>query len=249
MTTIEPTSPLYIHPSDGTNSVTVEKLQARQNEKSVSDYYTEMKGIWEELEVLNTLPAITNMNPEVMGFIGALNKQMEEQKLFQFLHGLSESNTAIRSHVLMMTNLPSVEEVCAMIQQEETQRVVLKAVKEEPEPLAMYGKSSGVVCESCGKMGHLKKDCWTPKCEHCGRLGHLKKECYHIVGFPDSSDKQGGKGKEREFIPGFRGGRGGRWNKGGRSGRGGVRGSSKTAANVQMQADPRSASSAIKIDK
>ncbi|KAL2921517.1 Retrovirus-related Pol polyprotein from transposon RE2 [Bienertia sinuspersici] len=207
--------------------------EAKQNERNVSDYYTEMKGIWEELDVLNTLPVIiTTMTSEVTGFVRALNKQMEEQKLFQFLNGLNEVNTSVRSNVLMMASLPSVE-VCSMIQQEETQRVVLKKVKEEPEPLAMYNKSNAVTCDACGKIGNKKKDCWTPMCDHCGKLGHLKKECYHVVGFLDSVERQAG-GKGKDLGSGYRGGR---WNIEGRFGRGGARESSKTAANVQIHGD------------
>ncbi|KAL2932420.1 Gag polyprotein, partial [Bienertia sinuspersici] len=79
---IDTSSPLYLHPSDGTSSVVIEKLQGvcnyrewrrdfeitlaakrklglnkltyetKQQGKSVSEYYTEMRVIWEELESL-----------------------------------------------------------------------------------------------------------------------------------------------------------------------------------------------------
>lgn len=43
-----------------------------------------MRSLWEELESLYTLPAITTVTTEVICFIEAIQKQKEEQKLFQF---------------------------------------------------------------------------------------------------------------------------------------------------------------------
>lgn len=62
--------------------------EARQQGKTITDYYTELKGMWEELDSLNHLPPITTMTTEINTFISALNQQQEEQKLFQFLNGL-----------------------------------------------------------------------------------------------------------------------------------------------------------------
>ncbi|KAL2936687.1 Methane monooxygenase component A alpha chain [Bienertia sinuspersici] len=152
---IDTASPLYLHPSDGTNSVTVEKLQGTSNYKEwrrdfeitlaakrklgfviggvkkdendvfkrdcwetcnnmviswilhsvseqiknllsngarkyslnkltyetkqqgklVSEYYTEMKVVWEELESLSIMPALTEMTVEVVAYVNALRQQ------------------------------------------------------------------------------------------------------------------------------------------------------------------------------
>uniref|UniRef100_A0A803KUG8 Retrotransposon Copia-like N-terminal domain-containing protein n=1 Tax=Chenopodium quinoa TaxID=63459 RepID=A0A803KUG8_CHEQI len=195
VTTIDATSPLYLHPSDGNNFQSIEKLQGSSNFRSwkrsmeialesrrklgfvtgtlvkdssdtvkaeawdtcnnmiiswilgsvsesirksilkyklnkelydtkqqsmtISEYYTQMKAIWEELESLNVLPSIGEVNAEVAAFLTALGKQNEEQKLFQFLNGLDDAHGAQRSQILMMKTLPSVETTCSFLEQEE----------------------------------------------------------------------------------------------------------------------------------
>ncbi|XP_057550592.1 uncharacterized protein LOC130828647 [Amaranthus tricolor] len=106
---------------------------AKQNSISVNEYYTYMQGIWEELDSLNVWPILSVVSEQMQGFLDVLNKQKDEQKLFQFLTGLNETYNTQRSHILMMTPLPSVEMVCSMIQQEESQREVCMSEKNELE--------------------------------------------------------------------------------------------------------------------
>ncbi|KAL2928082.1 AMP deaminase 2 [Bienertia sinuspersici] len=123
--------------SNGARKYQVCKMiyETKQNGKPVNEYYTEMKILWEELENLNVYPPITDINPEVAAYLSAKHQQDEEHKLFQFLNGLDELNGAIRSQLLMYSALPSVDEACCVIQQEESQRQTLKSVKEEPDTL------------------------------------------------------------------------------------------------------------------
>lgn len=126
--------------------------ETKQDGKTISDYYTEMKVLWEEVDTLNSLPPITSVTNEVTTFVEALNQQQEEQKLFQFLNGLHDIYGPQRSNLLMMASLPTVEIACSTLQQEENQREILKLVKEEVESVAMYSKCKDVnVCSVCNK--------------------------------------------------------------------------------------------------
>jgi len=87
----------------------------KQNGDSVNEYYTKMRGVWEELSAMNDLPKFTSVNEEVTNFLQALARQTEEQKLFQFLNGLDEVYGSQRNQILLMTPLPSVESVCSML--------------------------------------------------------------------------------------------------------------------------------------
>ncbi|KAL2943092.1 tRNA uridine 5-carboxymethylaminomethyl modification enzyme MnmG, partial [Bienertia sinuspersici] len=175
--------------------------ETKQQGKPVNDYFTKMQVLWEELDDLTVHPPLT----------------VEEQKLFQFLNGLDDINGAVRSNLLMRTPLPTVEEACNAVSQEESQREVLKPVKEEHEGLVMYGSGAGTSSQP-------------EKCSVCGKLGHTAVECWYVKGFPTGYNRKG-KGKEQEQVTSYRGGRGGRYNRGGRFNRGG-RG---MAANVHNQ--------------
>ncbi|KAL2938691.1 Retrovirus-related Pol polyprotein from transposon RE1 [Bienertia sinuspersici] len=86
--------------------------ETKQRGQSVNEYYSIMKAMWDELDSLNVLPAITKLNPEINAFVGAINQQKEELKLFQFLNGLDEDYSYLRTHLLMYTVLPIVETAC-----------------------------------------------------------------------------------------------------------------------------------------
>ncbi|KAL2939149.1 Retrovirus-related Pol polyprotein from transposon RE1 [Bienertia sinuspersici] len=118
----------------------------RQKEKSVSECYTTMTALWDELESLNHLPRITVMTPEIKSFMEALNEQKEEQRL---------------SQLLLTTPLPTVENACARILQVEAQREVLGQIKAEPEGSATFSKGMEEGCGACGKKGHTKDKYWT----------------------------------------------------------------------------------------
>ncbi|XP_071708417.1 uncharacterized protein [Rutidosis leptorrhynchoides] len=87
----------------------------------------------------------------------------EEQHLFQFLNGLDEQFSALRSQMLLMSPLPSVEVACSMLQQEESQREMFTSVQSH-EMTALYSKSStgnnGENCNLCGNKGHSPDKCW-----------------------------------------------------------------------------------------
>ncbi|KAL2928822.1 Retrovirus-related Pol polyprotein from transposon RE1 [Bienertia sinuspersici] len=132
--------------------------ETKPNGKAVIDYYTEMKILWVEVNNMNVFPTITEINPEVAAYLSAKHQQDEEQKLFWFLNGLDDINGAIRSQILMHPTLPTVDEACCTIQQEEAQRETLKSVKEEADTLSMYGKSTPPTCTACGKTGYVKEN-------------------------------------------------------------------------------------------
>ncbi|KAL2927686.1 Gag polyprotein [Bienertia sinuspersici] len=184
-----------------------------------------MQMLWQELEDLTVYPAITQMSTEMTAYVNFKHQQEEEQKLFQFLNGLDEINGPIRTNILMQSALPTASQACNTIQQEESQRNMFRGAKEEGEALAMYGKGgeSGV-SSNAGNSGN-------PSCTVCGKLGHVKDNCWYVKGFPtgNRANPARGRGQDRG-----RGGRSFRGNRGGRFGRfGGNRDGGGMAANAE----------------
>ncbi|GJZ50579.1 cysteine-rich receptor-like protein kinase 8 [Tanacetum coccineum] len=144
-----------------------ECFEIQQNNSSVSEYYTRMKCVWEELDSLTVLPRLVTITPEMSAFLSAVEKQKEEQRLFQFLNGLDESYSAQRSQLLLINPLPSVENACVVIQQEESQKDVFQTGVSSIESTALFSK-------------HDTKG----KCSICGFKWHPPEKCWEKVGYP-----------------------------------------------------------------
>ncbi|KAL2894149.1 Glutathione S-transferase S1 [Bienertia sinuspersici] len=147
-----------------TNGTTKYKLNKAvhdliQKDKSVLEYYTKINALRDEIDAMRNLPPITTMTPEVLAFVKALNKEREEERLFQFLSGLEEDYAAERSHVLMFSPLPIVEDACARFSHEEAQRELHKEDKVMVETRAMLSKKEEW-CSVCDMKGHSKERCW-----------------------------------------------------------------------------------------
>lgn len=56
----------------------------KQNKSLVSEYYSRVRVIWEELDAMSELLVLSTI------FLNVLKKQWEEQKLFKFLNGLDK---------------------------------------------------------------------------------------------------------------------------------------------------------------
>jgi len=159
----------------------------KQNGSSVSEYYTQIKGIWEELDSMIDLPKVSVANDEIANFLQAFGRMQEEQKLFQFLNGLDEVYKAQRSQILIMQPLPCVETACSVLQQEELQREVLD--EEIHEASALCGKKH----EALFSKGSEER------CSHCGNKGHVKERYWQIIGYPTWHLK-GKKQSQKKFF-------------------------------------------------
>ncbi|XP_073294587.1 uncharacterized protein [Primulina huaijiensis] len=134
---------------------------------TVSSYYCRLKQLWDEYSSLVVLPSCEC----------ATARQYivhdQQQKLLQFLMGLNESYTSIRSQILMMSPLPSVGQAFSIISQEESHRSLSTS---EPPSAVFFSAQS--------KQNYQKKDVLT--CDYCNLNGHTREFCYKLVGYPPS---------------------------------------------------------------
>ncbi|KAL2924831.1 Retrovirus-related Pol polyprotein from transposon TNT 1-94 [Bienertia sinuspersici] len=169
-----------------------EVYDLKQKDLSISDYYTNMRALWEEIDGLNIYPPITHMNPEINAFIRALNQQKEELRLFQFLNGIDDDDYAgMRTQILMKSPLPTVEEACNMFMQEEAQKEILKGEKAEGDPVALYSKGGGGKDSTCEE-----------GCSVCGGKKHTADKCWKIVGYPKWHPMYKKQQRQKEGEPG-----------------------------------------------
>ncbi|XP_074293705.1 uncharacterized protein LOC141620839 [Silene latifolia] len=142
-----------------------------QGNKSICEYFTELRILWQNIELMNDWPPISQMTPEIGAWLEAQQKEQNERKLFQFLNGLHSSYTTLRSNILMMSPLPNVEEAAAIFQQEEAQR-------------KNYKQSAQVEADTSAFYANHRSDERIPLCEKCKKKGHSIKSCWEVVSYP-----------------------------------------------------------------
>lgn len=78
----------------------------KQQNTSVSEFYTNMKCVWEEIDSMEDLPKVNSVTAEMSEFFKALSKHKDDQKLFQFLNRLNGDYNTHRRQILFM--IPSL---------------------------------------------------------------------------------------------------------------------------------------------
>ncbi|KAK5838374.1 hypothetical protein PVK06_007103 [Gossypium arboreum] len=94
-----------------------------------------------------------------------------QQRLFQFLMGLNETYNAVRSQILLLNPLPSVNHAYSMLVQEESQR------QHSPNDIG-----SDPVSFHLAHMVQKKR--FNGTCDHCKIKGHKRENCYRLIGYP-----------------------------------------------------------------
>ncbi|XP_035548490.1 uncharacterized protein LOC108981968 [Juglans regia] len=149
----------------------------KQDHKSVSDYYTELKSFWDELANYRRLP---QCSVETLRFFEEIQ---QEEYVMQFLMGLSDSFNSIRSQILLIDPFPSMNKVISLVLQEEKQREIsLETSVPSLESVAALTARPAKIGTNVAKQTNFRKD--KPVCSHCGYTGHTSEKCYRIHGFP-----------------------------------------------------------------
>ena len=119
-----------------------------------------------------------------------------QDSLMQFLNGLNDDYSQVRTQILMIEPIPSLDKVFSLVIPEERQRALGFNVNSSVESTALVVKNQGFNQSSnffgnAGKniKGNVGKG--RPICSHCGKVGHVKEKCYKLIGFPPGYKQKG----------------------------------------------------------
>ncbi|XP_068475385.1 uncharacterized protein [Phaseolus vulgaris] len=175
-----------------------EVISLNQGDMSVTEYFTKLRIIWDELENFRPNPVCTCLVKCSCSVISIINQRKCEDRAMQFLRGLNDQYKNICSHVLLMDPIPAISKKISLVLQQERQ---LSTVVPAPS-LHSLNSSRTTTCNFCGKYGHTEAVCFrkvgfpsgdvkTSKfsstrknCTFCNRLGHTVDTCYKKHGFP-----------------------------------------------------------------
>ncbi|XP_075473458.1 uncharacterized protein LOC142504488 [Primulina tabacum] len=140
-------------------------VRLSQGTTTISVYFSKLKQLWDELASLITSPSCDCPNSR------AYAEHEQQQRLIQFLMGLNDNYSSIRSQILLMNPLPSVSQAYSLICQEEAHRNVLVFQQISDAPTTAFYSSSSKQSEIV-------------KCDHCSIPGHTKDYCFRLIGYP-----------------------------------------------------------------
>lgn len=149
----------------------------KQEGMSISLYFTQLKSLWDELG------SIITISPCICGNAKSIIEYQNQDRSMEFLQGLHDRFSAIRSQILLMDPFPSVQRIYNLVRQEEKQQEINIRSTHTVDSAAL--QASKPPNRYSGKRQR-------PFCEHCNKHGHTISTCYQIHGFPDKQVKKSG---------------------------------------------------------
>lgn len=156
-----------------------------QGANSVSTYFSKLKELWSEYDVL--VPSPNCGCEKSKDYI----EHLSQQRLLHFLSGLNESYDQARRQILMKSAAPSLGQAYAMIIQDESQQVtaanIVAKTTEKMESLAL--QASNLNSQTGRGRGFKGK-----QRDYCRTKGHTRENCYKLIGYPPRKSYGGGNG-------------------------------------------------------
>jgi hypothetical protein len=147
----------------------------KQDSRSVTEFYSELKLLWEELEIYLPMPLCTCPQRCSCEAMRSARSNHTLLSIMRFLTGLNEQFSVVKSQILLMDPLPPMNKVFSLVLQHERQmtpiddsKVLLNAAKGK----APYSsKPSSRTCTFCGRGNHTVDNCF----QKHGLPPHLRK--------------------------------------------------------------------------
>ncbi|XP_075655032.1 uncharacterized protein LOC142625227 [Castanea sativa] len=175
-----------------------------QGDLSVTDHFTQLNALSDEIENYRALPCCT------CGFCTysideKLTQYQLQDSVMQFLMGPNETYSQVWGQILLMDPLPSVNRVYSLLIQDESQRSIGHSTGAYIESTALATKSSAGAIgfgntygNNSGAKGNKYKGKERPMCSHCRVIGHTIEKCYKLHGYPPGYEPKGKSAKANQ---------------------------------------------------
>ena len=165
---------------DGSDTSQVYDLRRRvtrlkQASGSLEKYYTELQGLWREIDFRRPNPMECSVD------IQHYNRITQEDRVYVFLDGLDDRLDKIRADVLQLKPFPSVEQAYAHVRREAIRQQVMTSHNTDGIPGAVLA-SKGLMLNKTTKTRTTNDG---RKCSHCGNQKHTRENCFQLHGYPD----------------------------------------------------------------
>ena len=155
----------------------------RQGTKSVLDYFTEMKALWEELHSHRPLPNCNCPFQCRCDVVKVPKTYRVEDQSIMFLTGLIDQFSVVKTQVLLMDPLPSLNKVFSLVIQEESNNIFAPTLPTLDDSNVSINAYDARKPQGRGKGSYNKPP--TRHCTFCNKNNHTVDFCYQKHGFPN----------------------------------------------------------------
>ncbi|XP_022642892.1 uncharacterized protein LOC111242680 [Vigna radiata var. radiata] len=185
-----------------------------QGERTVNQFFTDLKILWEELESLRPIPNCTCKIPCSCELSKISLKYREIEHVICFLKGLNDNYNTVRTQILLMEPLPNINRVFSLIMQQERQersnanqfaettKILVNTadrnINSWKNDQSWKNQDRGTGANGQGR-GRVRNPNHGKQCSYCNKMNHTVDECYSKHGYPpwykktdNSQEKKGG---------------------------------------------------------
>lgn len=148
----------------------------KQGDRSLSQYFTDLKIWWDELEDLRPTPSCSCAIPCTCDLTGVIRQYKHMEYVTCFLKGLSDSFNNIQTQILLLDPLPNISRVYSLIAQQEIHTPPASSIAS----IVLYANNPN----SNGRGESRGPSKSTMMCTNCHKTNHTGDTCYFKHGFP-----------------------------------------------------------------
>ncbi|XP_019184788.1 PREDICTED: uncharacterized protein LOC109179747 [Ipomoea nil] len=172
-----------------------EIFKSMQGNMSINEYFTRCNALWEQLNAMRPLPVCECVPRCSCTLMTKIQKERQDDLVIRFLEGLNEEFEAIKSGVLVMDPVPTMEKVLNMalklerkinnsVNHKNNEVIQSNAVQHDPNQYVDEQNAVAMVIGNNKRRFSNNGGKSVPKCTYCGMNGHTIDKCYKKHGYP-----------------------------------------------------------------
>lgn len=146
----------------------------RQDEGTVSQYFSSLTKLWQELDLFTQPAWIDTANSEIY------RKLLAKERTYDFLTGLNPILDDVRGRILSIKPVPSLDAIFSKVLREEQRRHIMLGGSSMAFASSINSDASAMAARFPDSRGP-RKPLW---CDHCNRPHYTKETCRKLHGKP-----------------------------------------------------------------
>ncbi|KAF1875882.1 hypothetical protein Lal_00006513, partial [Lupinus albus] len=163
---------------------------SKPGNQTIDMYFTHLKGLWQELDDFMAIPSCVCLTPCSCTLVPTIKSYRERNYVHRFLKGLNDQYSSVRSQIMMMDPIPSLNKDFSLLMQQERQisppldETKISSSRSSKGSYGQTGAGRGYVFN-----GGRGRGSNTKICTFCDKPDHTIDICYKKHGYPPHCDK------------------------------------------------------------